>query len=102
MGRTLPPNVSINDLERHTEVPERNGMLEDSRHYGDEAECAVCGKPLDRAPHPEGLDLCGNHTEEDYREMVVHDERVRDEEMTARDKRAEEEFAQQQDYYNER
>lgn len=74
---------------------------QDTSQYGDQAECAVCKKELDRPPKPpqvEGLDLCRDHTEEDYQEFK---EAMR-EQMTRRQKRMEERYAEQQDFYNER
>lgn len=58
MGRN--PRVSVNDFDE----PVKRGGVEDTRNYGDEAECAVCGVPLGRAPHVEGIDLCDEHTEQ--------------------------------------
>lgn len=104
MGRNLPPGMSISDLEDHTEVPERHGGVEDTRNYGDEAECAVCGKPLRRPPHhPEEPDFCESHDRDDLRVKEKHiDEQIREREgMTAREKRLEEEYAEQQDHYEE-
>lgn len=103
MGRNLPPGVNVSDLPGNE--PVKRGGVEDTRNYGDEAECAVCGKPLKRPPrHPEHPDFCDDHDEDDLREKEKRiAERARErEEMTPREKRMEEEFARQQDRNNER
>lgn len=88
-------------MRRNPEPPKRGGV-EDTRNYGDEATCAVCHTGLGRPPHPEGIDLCEEHTEEDYeRAMDVMDERKR-ERMDQWAKKLEEEAAEQQDYIGER
>lgn len=47
--------------------------------YGDRAECAVCGVPLDRPPEPDGLLFCERHDRDDLRAQERHaDERRRE------------------------
>lgn len=43
--------------------------LDEPQQYGDQAECAVCGRPLDRAPEPDGYVFCEEHDEDDLRVM---------------------------------
>lgn len=57
----------------------------DDREYGDRAECAVCGKPLNAPPRPEGRRFCENHDRDDLRakEQAV-DEARREERLAER------------------
>lgn len=42
----------------------------DARHYGDRGECAVCGRPLNKPPQPEGPQFCGEHDMDDLRRIA--------------------------------
>jgi len=50
----------------------------EKHEYGDRAECAVCGKPLDAPPRPEGLRFCGRHDRDDLPERPRDPERESD------------------------
>lgn len=52
--------------------------------YGDRGECAVCGRPLDRPPQPEGPQFCDSHDIEDLRALADRDDRRRQEAMERR------------------
>lgn len=76
MGKNLPPGVSVSDLPGNR-VGEDVPL--DKSQYGDEAECAVCGKPLKRPPHhPEHPDFCEDHDKEDLRKKARAEAQERD------------------------
>lgn len=54
------------------------------QQYGDRGECAVCGRPLDRPPEPDGYLFCDNHDEDDLRAMEEHFEERRREAQVER------------------
>lgn len=86
MGSNLPPGVNVSDLPGNEPVhePPKEGGVEDTRNYGDEAECAVCGKPLGRPPHhPEMPQFCENHDKEDLRAKERRLAEERDEDALA-------------------
>lgn len=87
---------------RRNPESKRSGGVEDTRNYGDEAECAVCHTDLGRPPHPEGLDLCADHDKDDYESMKNEMDERRRERIDEWAKQLEEDAARQQDYISER
>lgn len=68
------------DMRRKAETERRNGR-------GQQGECAVCGRPC--TSNVTSIELCTNHSIEDYRAMR--------EAMSAREVRAEEQYARHAD-----
>lgn len=59
--RNIPKRVDPNDPDAPwNDEPRKESGVEDTRNYGDRGECAVCGKPLDKPPQPEGPQFCDN------------------------------------------
>lgn len=74
------------DMRRKAETgPRREPLPKDG-------ECAVCGRPVPSSVT--GVELCDNHSIEDYRSMREH--------MDERARRAEEQYARQADMVGER